>query len=492
MSASLLRIGHLRCVNKCLQTEGWKMLSRAPAALPFSTKSSGSKNSSKKTSKDKSKPKTYFDIEKLVQHKPCNFPKKEVSPAASAVTEAALEAIASAATKHTPPVASAGTIASTYDGTTQAVTASFVKEVPSNIATDESTVEVVPEAFPGEDALMLEASKVAAEPAVDVPQVPMHPASVESAPDPLVDVALVDGALNLVHEAGPNKAEPPPAEGSLKSVVEAAPVVEVAPEEVPLEPLVEAAPVVEAAPEEVPLEPLVEAAPVVEVAPEEASLEPAVEAAPEEASLEPAVEAAPEEASLEPAVEAAPEEASQEPVVEAAPPEPSPKLAMEASDGVPETLTVDLQAPLEPVAEAAPSEPDPAESMPEPEEEAVLEPVAEITDATDVVPGSEDLVDPAWVLSKAAEEELQMDSPAEAVGPSQAHMDPVQRLFLDSIREYSANSQAAGGLVDADPLYQKALEEETAKLQRLYGGGDLTSFPNFKFTEPQWDEGSQK
>ncbi|XP_014870515.1 cell surface glycoprotein 1 isoform X5 [Poecilia latipinna] len=460
MSASLLRIGHLRCVNKCLQTEGWKMLSRAPAALPFSTKSSGSKNSSKKTSKDKSKPKTYFDIEKLVQHKPCNFPKKEVSPAASAVTEAALEAIASAATKHTPPVASAGTIASTYDGTTQAVTASFVKEVPSNIATDESTVEVVPEAFPGEDALMLEASKVAAEPAVDVPQVPMHPASVESAPDPLVDVALVDGALNLVHEAGPNKAEPPPAEGSLKSVVEAAPVVEVAPEEVPLEPLVEAAPV--------------------------------VEAAPEEASLEPAVEAAPEEASLEPAVEAAPEEASQEPVVEAAPPEPSPKLAMEASDGVPETLTVDLQAPLEPVAEAAPSEPDPAESMPEPEEEAVLEPVAEITDATDVVPGSEDLVDPAWVLSKAAEEELQMDSPAEAVGPSQAHMDPVQRLFLDSIREYSANSQAAGGLVDADPLYQKALEEETAKLQRLYGGGDLTSFPNFKFTEPQWDEGSQK
>ncbi|XP_014870520.1 ATP synthase-coupling factor 6, mitochondrial isoform X10 [Poecilia latipinna] len=75
---------------------------------------------------------------------------------------------------------------------------------------------------------------------------------------------------------------------------------------------------------------------------------------------------------------------------------------------------------------------------------------------------------------------------------SKAHMDPVQRLFLDSIREYSANSQAAGGLVDADPLYQKALEEETAKLQRLYGGGDLTSFPNFKFTEPQWDEGSQK
>uniref|UniRef100_A0A3B5LDY2 ATP synthase peripheral stalk subunit F6, mitochondrial n=1 Tax=Xiphophorus couchianus TaxID=32473 RepID=A0A3B5LDY2_9TELE len=61
-------------------------------------------------------------------------------------------------------------------------------------------------------------------------------------------------------------------------------------------------------------------------------------------------------------------------------------------------------------------------------------------------------------------------------------MDPVQRLFLDSIREYSTNSQAAGGLVDAGSQYQKVLEEEIAKLQRLYGGGDLTSFPNFKFT----------
>ncbi|XP_037542690.1 ATP synthase-coupling factor 6, mitochondrial [Nematolebias whitei] len=76
--------------------------------------------------------------------------------------------------------------------------------------------------------------------------------------------------------------------------------------------------------------------------------------------------------------------------------------------------------------------------------------------------------------------------------PSTALMDPVQKLFLDSIRQYSAKSQAAGGLVDADSDYQKTLAQEVAKLQRLYGGGDLTSFPEFKFTEPQLDEDSLK
>ncbi len=42
--------------------------------------------------------------------------------------------------------------------------------------------------------------------------------------------------------------------------------------------------------------------------------------------------------------------------------------------------------------------------------------------------------------------------------------------------------RATGGLVDAGSEYEKALAEEIAKLQRLYGGGDLTSFPEFKFT----------
>lgn len=41
--------------------------------------------------------------------------------------------------------------------------------------------------------------------------------------------------------------------------------------------------------------------------------------------------------------------------------------------------------------------------------------------------------------------------------------------------------RTSGGLVDAGPKYEKALSEEMAKLQWLYGGGDLTEFPDFKF-----------
>ncbi|XP_030636483.1 ATP synthase peripheral stalk subunit F6, mitochondrial [Chanos chanos] len=67
-------------------------------------------------------------------------------------------------------------------------------------------------------------------------------------------------------------------------------------------------------------------------------------------------------------------------------------------------------------------------------------------------------------------------------------LDPVQKLFLDKIRDYNTKSKAAGGVVDAGASYQKNLTEEMAKLQRLYGGGDMTKFPDFKFPEPKLDE----
>ncbi|XP_071368344.1 ATP synthase-coupling factor 6, mitochondrial [Centroberyx affinis] len=67
-------------------------------------------------------------------------------------------------------------------------------------------------------------------------------------------------------------------------------------------------------------------------------------------------------------------------------------------------------------------------------------------------------------------------------------LDPVQKLFLDKIRDYNTKSKSSGGIVDAGPAYQKNVSEEMAKLQRLYGGGDLTKFPNFKFPEPKLDE----
>ncbi|XP_036396551.1 ATP synthase-coupling factor 6, mitochondrial-like [Megalops cyprinoides] len=71
-------------------------------------------------------------------------------------------------------------------------------------------------------------------------------------------------------------------------------------------------------------------------------------------------------------------------------------------------------------------------------------------------------------------------------------LDPIQKLFLDMIREYSSKSKATGGLVDAGPEYQKNLSEEMTKLQRLYGGGDLTKFPEFNFPEPKLEEAAQK
>jgi len=39
----------------------------------------------------------------------------------------------------------------------------------------------------------------------------------------------------------------------------------------------------------------------------------------------------------------------------------------------------------------------------------------------------------------------------------------------------------AGGPVDVGPEFQKDMNESLARLQRMYGEGDLTKFPEFKF-----------
>ncbi|XP_077336165.1 ATP synthase peripheral stalk subunit F6, mitochondrial-like [Lithobates pipiens] len=67
-------------------------------------------------------------------------------------------------------------------------------------------------------------------------------------------------------------------------------------------------------------------------------------------------------------------------------------------------------------------------------------------------------------------------------------LDPIQKLFVDKIRDYRAKSQASGSTVDAGPEYQKELTEDINKLQRLYGGGDMEKFPEFRFEEPKLDE----
>ncbi|KAG1956223.1 ATP synthase-coupling factor 6, mitochondrial [Pimephales promelas] len=73
-----------------------------------------------------------------------------------------------------------------------------------------------------------------------------------------------------------------------------------------------------------------------------------------------------------------------------------------------------------------------------------------------------------------------------------AQLDPVKRLFLDKIREYSTKSQPSGSHVDAGPEYEKVFNEELTKLQRLFGGGDLSKFPEFRFSEPVLDESNSK
>eukprot|EP00064_Thunnus_orientalis_P011432 superscaffoldBa00001652_g11463 len=89
------------------------------------------------------------------------------------------------------------------------------------------------------------------------------------------------------------------------------------------------------------------------------------------------------------------------------------------------------------------------------------------------------------------EEEVQEDGAKPEDLEIQKDLDPVQRLFLEKIREYNNMRRLSGEPVEMEPDYEKSLSEETAKLQRLYGGGDLSSFPQFTFTEPTMDKDSK-
>lgn len=99
------------------------------------------------------------------------------------------------------------------------------------------------------------------------------------------------------------------------------------------------------------------------------------------------------------------------------------------------------------------------------------------------------LKDPILAQTDVLEEDVLKETFEEL---PEAQLDPVKRLFLDKIQEYSTKSQASGGLVDAGPEYEKLFNEELTKLQRLYGGGDLSKFPEFKFSEPVLDESNSK
>ncbi|XP_048202336.1 ATP synthase-coupling factor 6, mitochondrial [Perognathus longimembris pacificus] len=66
-------------------------------------------------------------------------------------------------------------------------------------------------------------------------------------------------------------------------------------------------------------------------------------------------------------------------------------------------------------------------------------------------------------------------------------LDPIQKLFVDKIREYKAKRQSSQGPVDTGAEYQQDLEREIFKLQQMYGKGDMTTFPTFKFEDPKFE-----
>ncbi|VFV41871.1 atp synthase-coupling factor [Lynx pardinus] len=66
-------------------------------------------------------------------------------------------------------------------------------------------------------------------------------------------------------------------------------------------------------------------------------------------------------------------------------------------------------------------------------------------------------------------------------------LDPVQKLFVDKIREYKTKRQASGGPVDTGPEYQQELERELFKLKQMYGKADMNTFPNFSFEDPKFE-----
>ncbi|KAK9500083.1 hypothetical protein O3M35_001419 [Rhynocoris fuscipes] len=88
------------------------------------------------------------------------------------------------------------------------------------------------------------------------------------------------------------------------------------------------------------------------------------------------------------------------------------------------------------------------------------------------------------ILSVQAKRNIGVCAPA-----MQKVTDPIQRLFLEKVREYKQKS-SGGQMVDVTPETQRELNQELMKLAKQYGGGqgvDMTKFPEFKFSDPKLD-----
>lgn len=73
----------------------------------------------------------------------------------------------------------------------------------------------------------------------------------------------------------------------------------------------------------------------------------------------------------------------------------------------------------------------------------------------------------------------------------QKSLDPVQKLFVDKLREYAQKSKSKSELfVDADPTITREYNEELKKAAAQFAGdksADMTKFPQFTFEDPQLD-----
>uniref|UniRef100_A0A8D2FQS6 ATP synthase peripheral stalk subunit F6, mitochondrial n=1 Tax=Theropithecus gelada TaxID=9565 RepID=A0A8D2FQS6_THEGE len=61
-------------------------------------------------------------------------------------------------------------------------------------------------------------------------------------------------------------------------------------------------------------------------------------------------------------------------------------------------------------------------------------------------------------------------------------LDPIQKLFMDKIREYKSKQQASGGPADTSPEHQQELESELLKLK-----ADRNMLSNVQFEDPKFE-----
>jgi F-type H+-transporting ATPase subunit 6 len=70
--------------------------------------------------------------------------------------------------------------------------------------------------------------------------------------------------------------------------------------------------------------------------------------------------------------------------------------------------------------------------------------------------------------------------------------DPIQKLFVQKIKEYDQKSKSLGPgkLVDSNPAVEAERQAELNRVAKIYGGGqgiDMTKFPTFDFKDPVLD-----